>query len=51
MKAYVVGKVFKSLLVIHKHTKEEIIYQWEGGDVKYWDINGLGRDWAGSQNC
>ena len=29
------GRGLKSLLVIHKHTKEEIIYQWEGRDVKW----------------
>ena len=43
------GRGLNSLLVIHKHTKEEIIYQWEGGDVKYWDTNGLGQyKWVGS---
>ena len=50
MKAYVVGRVLNSLLVIHKHAKEEIVYQWEGGDSKSWDINGLGWDWADHQN-
>ena len=29
------GRGLKSLLVMHKHTKEEIIYQWEGRDVKW----------------
>ena len=51
MKAYVVGRVLSSLLVIHKHTKEETIYQWEGGDVKSWNINGLSWDWVDHQNC
>ena len=44
------GRGLNSLLVIHKHAKEEIIYQCEGGDVKSWDINGLGRYiWVGSR--
>ena len=50
MKVYVVGSVLNFLLVIHKHAKEEIVYQWEGGDAKSWDINGLGRYWADCQS-